>query len=338
MNTQPNRLRFGLVGAGGIAQDYARALDGCASASICAVADVRAEAGAALAEALRCPSFRSHEEMVHASNLDAVLVCTPPSTHADLCLYFLERDLHVLCEKPLCIDVRSAERVVEAAERSGKKFAMASKFRYVRDVVRAKSIVTSGILGEVVLLENAFTSRVDMSTRWNATPQISGGGVLVDNGTHSLDLVRYFLGPLAEVQAIEGKRTQGLPVEETVRVFARSVSGVLASIDLSWSINKNLDSYLSIYGSHGTVLVGWKESKYRQTSSPDWITFGSGYNKLQAMRDEVDNFVRAARGQEALLISPEDALASVEVVEAAYLALRQNQWTPVDSRTVQQPA
>jgi predicted dehydrogenase len=207
---------------------------------------------------------------------------------------------------------------------------MATKFRYVEDVIRAKSIVTSGILGEIVLFENAFTSRVDMSSRWNSNPAISGGGVLIDNGTHSVDLMRYFLGPLSDVQVVEGKRSQGLGVEETVHIFVRSTAGVMGAIDLSWSINKELDSFINIYGSHGTVSVGWKESKYRQSSSRDWVVFGKGYNKVEAFRNQIDNFSRAIAGEESLLVTAEDALASVEVVEAAYAALRENRWTTVN--------
>ena len=117
------------------------------------------------------------------------------------------------------------------------------------------------------------------------------------------------------MQVVEGKRVQGLSVEDTVRVFIKSKSGVMGNVDLSWSINKELDSYINIYGSNGTISVGWKESKYRQSSSRDWVVFGKGYNKVQAFRSQLDNFARSIRGEDLLLITAEDALASVQVIE-----------------------
>ena len=267
--------------------------------------------------------------MANGSKLDAVIICTPPAAHAEVCVYFLQRRIPVLCEKPLSIDGATAREIIETAKRSNVKFTMASKFRYVEDVVKAKAIVTAGLLGEIILFENAFTSRVDMSNRWNARPEVSGGGVLIDNGTHSVDLVRYFLGPVAEVQVVEGKRSQGLAVEDTVRIFVKSTTGVLGSIDLSWSINKEQETYINIYGSHGTLWVGWKESKYRQSGARDWVVFGKGYNKVQAFRSNIDNFVKAIRGEEALLITADEALASVEVIEAAYADLRRSHWVSV---------
>ena len=323
------KLKFAMVGAGGIAQSYAQAFEGCETAQLVAVADVRASASSALAERLGCRSYDSYEAMADCSQFEAVIVCTPPNTHRDICLFFSERRVHVLCEKPLSIDVESARMMLDAATRRGVYLTMASKFRYVEDVVRARSLVASGVIGEVILFENAFTSRVNMSSRWNSNPGISGGGVLMDNGTHSVDLMRYFLGPLAEVQVVEGKRSQGLKVEETVHIFVRSFGGVMGNIDLSWSINKEQENYLSIYGTEGTIKVGWKEAKYRKSSAQDWVVFGRGYDKVQAFRSQIVNFARAMMGEEPLLITPDDALASVEVVEAAYAALRQSQWTAV---------
>jgi predicted dehydrogenase len=328
------KVRFGLVGAGGIAQAYAQAFENCESGELAAVADIRPEAARALGERTGARSYDSYEKMADAEKLDAVIVCTPPASHPEICLHFIERKWNVLCEKPFCIDSKSARMMVEAARKSNVLLTMASKFRYAEDVVRAKSIILSGILGEIVLFENAFTARVDMSSRWNSDYRVSGGGVLIDNGTHSVDIMRYFLGPLAEVRAVEGKRNQGLPVEETVRLFVRSVGGVMGSIDLSWSIDKELESYINIYGSHGTVIVGWKQSKYRQSSSRDWVVFGNGYNKVQAFRSQIENFSKAIRREEMLRITAEDALASVEAIEAAYAELHQNHWTAVASEMV----
>jgi predicted dehydrogenase len=302
------------------------------------VADTRSDAARAMAETLNCESFESYQAMAEAVQPEAVVISTPPVTHPELCLFFLERGVHVLCEKPLAIDSTSAREMLAAADRNRVKLTMASKFRYVEDVVRARSILLSGILGDLVLYESSFTSHVDMSDRWNSDPTMSGGGVLIDNGTHSLDMFRYLVGPLTEIQVIEGKRSQGLPVEETVHIFVRSMQGVMGSIDLSWTIQKELDNYINIYGSHGTVSVGWKESKYRQAGSRDWVVFGHGYNKLEAFRSQVNNFLHGIRGEEPLLINSEDILASVEAIEAGYRALEQSQWTRLGSRKADTPA
>jgi predicted dehydrogenase len=323
------KMTFGLIGAGAIAQTWAQAIEKSSCASLEAVADHCEEAAAALAEGYGCPAYRSYQKMVGEKKLDAVVICTPPVTHPEISIFCLGEKKHVICEKPFSIRGEDAQHMCEAAEKAGALITMASKFRYVEDVVRAKSIVQSGILGDIVLFENVFASRIDMSGRWNANPQISGGGVLIDNGTHSLDIIRYYLGPIKDIEVVEGRRIQGLPVEETVLVFIHTESGVMGSIDLSWSINKEFPSYINIYGTYGSISVGWKESKYRQLSSPEWVVFGKGYGKVDAFVRQLENFCRAARGEEKLVITSEDAVASVKAVEAGYKALGKNKWTNV---------
>jgi predicted dehydrogenase len=331
-----NKLRYGIVGAGRIAQVYAQAFESCQTGEVVAVADVRPDVAYAFAERLAgCRGYDSYEAMADEALLDAVVISTPPVTHEEIAMRFLEGHVHVLCEKPLSISSASARRMLDAAEREGVWLTMASKFRYVEDVTRAKSLVASGVIGETILLENSFASHVDMSSRWNADPLVSGGGVLIDNGTHSVDLTRYFLGPLVDVQAVEARRSQGLEVEETVRLMVKSMSGVLCAIDLSWSLNKELDSYLSIYGSHGTIHVGWRQSRYHQTQGRDWVVFGAGYDKVQAFRSQIDNFSRAIKGEEPLRVTAADALASVEVIEAAYASLHQRRSMDVGGHQVQ---
>ena len=322
-------LRFGLIGAGRIAETYVQAFAGQERARIAAVADVRPEAAFALAGRLGCPAFASHKAMSLACPLDAVVVCTPPASHPDVALHFLRRRVHVLCEKPLSIDSHSARLMAHVARRTGAVLAMASKFRYVEDVVRARNLIAAGTIGDVVQAENSFTSRIDMSARWSSDPALSGGGVLIDNGTHSVDLLRCFLGPLVEVQVVEGPRSQGLAVEETVRLFVRNAAGALGSVDLSWSLGKEAASYLTLFGTEGVLHLGWRESLYRRTGDPAWVRFGTGYDKLQAFRAQIENFVGTILGEEELRITMDDALASVEVIEAGYRALHGSRWTAV---------
>ncbi len=219
--------------------------------------------------------------------------------------------------------------MIGAAEKNSVLFTMASKFRYCEDVIKAKGIVASGILGDVVQFENAFTAKVDMSKRWNSQREISGGGVLIDNGTHSVDIIRYMLGAVESVLVVDGGSTQNLSVDENVKMFAKTKDGITASVDLTWGINKELPYFISVYGTGGTLHIGWRESKYKLNSSPDWTVFGKGYDKTASFRGKIDNFARALRGKEELFIKPQDALASVQVIVAAYKSLNQNLWQRV---------
>ncbi|HTJ24765.1 MAG TPA: Gfo/Idh/MocA family oxidoreductase [Candidatus Limnocylindria bacterium] len=326
------RVGFAMIGTGAIARAYEAAFDRLDEARIVAVCDVRAEAAEEFGRRVGCRAFEAVEDLLAAGCFDAAVVCTPPASHEAITCLLLDAGKHVLCEKPLATNVASAHRMIDAAQRSGTRFTMASKFRYVEDVRRARALVGEGAIGELVFVENAFTSRVDMRARWNANAAISGGGVLIDNGTHAVDVLRYFLGCLRDVQIVEGRRLQNLPVEDTVRLFVHNEDGVMGSSDLSWSIDKELETYLRVYGSEGAILVGWKESKYRRRGEAAWRVLGNGYDKVQAFRDQLRNFCAAIAGDEELVITPRDALASVEVIQAAYAALECARWERIESR------
>lgn len=321
------KIRFAIVGAGGIAASYAHAFVDHMDAELVAVADVRLAAAEKTAAIVGCRAHDSADAIAEADDIDAVIVATPPLTHEAISTNLLEHGKNVLCEKPFTIGVDSANRMLSAARRAGRTITMASKFRYVSDVSRARSYIEDGLIGEVVLFENAFTSRVDMSNRWNGNAAISGGGVLIDNGAHSLDLTRYFLGPLVDVHAVEGRRLQPLPVEDTAQLFVRSAAGVMGTIDLSWSINKERESYIEIHGLNGTIRIGWKVSKYKLSSSSEWVIFGNGYDKVQAFRGNIGNFARHLRDGEKLVISACDAVANVAAIDAAYRSLNRADWT-----------
>lgn len=330
------KVKFAIIGAGTIAQSHAEAFAVSTIAEVVAVADVLPEPARRLAANLGAQAFGSYPELLAGCQFEAALVCTPPATHCPIVLDLVHAGKHVLCEKPLAIDAASARRMLHGAREAGVVLTMGSKFRYVEDVVQTKHFITTGLIGEVLSIENAFTSRIDMSKRWHADPAVSGGGVIVDNGTHSVDIVRFLGGPIVTIAASEAARIQRLAVEDTAHVVARTDQNVLAAIDLSWSLNKRSESYIRVCGSEGTISLDWMGSKYCSAHDGTWVRFGSGYNKIAALNAQLDNFCRAIKHQEPLLITPEDALASVETITAAYKSLRGHRWVTV--QTEEQPA
>lgn len=325
-------MRFAIVGTGAIAGAYETAFRELQNAEIAAVYDVRESSALEYASRAGARAYPSLRELIAEADIEAAVVCTPPATHEAVACELLNAGKHVLCEKPLAVTASAARRMIATAQKNGAILTMASKFRYAADVRRARELLFAGEIGDLVFAENAFTSFVDMRHRWNSDATVSGGGVLIDNGTHAVDILRYLLGNLRDIQVVEGRRMQGLAVEDTVRLFVRNDQGVMGSSDLSWSIDKSLETFLRIYGSAGTILVGWKESLFRRHRQAEWSVFGSGYNKIQAFRDQIENFCGAIRGTASLVVTPQDGLASVEVIQAAYAALEDARWERIGTR------
>jgi len=318
-----------LVGAGAIAGAYVQALAGVPGLALCAVVDPRPDA--ATGPFAKLPAFRDLAAFERTGpHADAALVLAPPVHHEPLTTALLARGLHVLCEKPLATDVAGAQAMLAAARTAGRRLMMGSKFRYTPDVARARELLDAGSLGDVVMYENVFCSPVDMTTRWNAVPAISGGGVLIDNGCHSVDLARFLLGPIARVQAQFGRRAQALDVEDTARILFTSASGALGSIDLSWSVHKETDAYVRIHGTRGTLEVGWRSSRWKTTGG-EWQRFGDGYDKVAAFRGQLQDFAACVRGERRPVIADDDALASVVVVDCAYRSAAAERWVAVPS-------
>jgi predicted dehydrogenase len=235
----------------------------------------------------------------------------------------------VLCEKPLAPTIAAARVMLATARGAGRVLMMGSKFRYTPDVAAAKDLLLlHRCCGDVVMYENVFCSHVDMTRRWNAHATTSGGGVLIDNGCHSVDLARYLLGPIAKVQAQFGRRAQAVDVEDTARILFTSKSEALGSIDLSWSVHKETDAYVRIHGTGGTLEIGWKGSRWK-SSGGAWRQFGQGYDKIAAFQNQLRNFAGAVRGEDLPVIGDADALASVVVVDCAYRSAAEERWIAV---------
>lgn len=320
MTVARSPMRFAVVGTGRIAGDYLNALERVPSLELVAVADRRGELAASVAERWSVPAFEGLGSMLDAVDVDAVLVAVPPDQHEAVTVEALCHGAHVLCEKPFALDVGSARRMFAAAADARRVLTMSAKFRHVPDVIEAKARLDAGAIGTPLFVRQSFLGVVPMKDRWNAARAKSGGGVWIDNGTHSVDLLRYLFGPISRVRALASASIQELDVEDSIRVGLDFGSKLSATVDLSWSVPATEPSYLECFGTAGSLHLGWSESLLRLDGSRQ-RRIGSGYEKLGALGRQLEHFAAATLGREPLAMSAKDVLASVAVVESGYASL-----------------
>lgn len=323
-------LRIGIIGAGNIGKAYAMAIASRPSVRVSAVCDIDGAESQALASTTGVPGFDSHQSLAESATCDAVIVATPPVTHASVVIDCLDRGLDVLCEKPFTLDLESAKRMFDVAAKNARLLAMASKFRYVSDIAQARDLIRSGLIGAPTVIDVMFASRVDMSDRWNTVAAISGGGVLIDNGTHAVDIVRYLVGPIRRVSAMRGPSELSDVVEDTAIMLAETGCDAIASIQVSWAIAPNNESFVVMHGTEGSIEIGWSRSMHRGADGGEWVPFGHGYSKMEALGSNVENFAAASRGREPMRISTAEVLASVAVIEGAYRGINSGQWIEIE--------
>lgn len=324
--------RVGIVGVGNIGTAYAMAIGSSSVVQLTAVCDPDAEQRNAVAATTGAEAFSSHHDLARSGLCDAVIVCTPPSTHPQVVRDCLEAGLDVLCEKPFAIEATDAAAMFRTAEQTDRLLAMASKFRYVPDVAKAAGLIRSGAIGEPTLIDVTFASAVDMSNRWNSVRSVSGGGVLIDNGTHAVDVVRYLVGPISRVSAVQGRTASSDDVEDTAILLAETQCETIATIHVSWAMPTHKRSFVVVNGTEGALKIGWTESVQRSGDTGDWTHFGPGYSKMDALRANVENFVSASVGVDEMRIMKDDVMASVAVIDAAYEAIRTGQWVKVSEQ------
>jgi predicted dehydrogenase len=311
-----------LIGCGRAGHCYATVLAGHPEMKLSAVIDVNPEAAHAFSNSFNCVSYASVDEFLDSGHFtDCAVVCTPPSAHTDTTCKLLKNRINVLCESPLALSSDEARKMFEIARTSGVTLMMGSKFRFVADIIQAKGLIQAGILGHILEFEGDFREIVDMNSRWNVQPEISGGGVLIDSGSLVIDAVRYLFGTIQAIRVEEGRRVQSKDVEDTVRIELSTDDSILGTLHLSWSLKSSGDDYFRIYGTQGNMCIGWKRSIYRPNGAADWINFGEGYSTQKSVKLQMAHFIDVVSGEEAPEITAEESIEAVRVIEYGYQSL-----------------
>jgi len=248
-------MKVGLIGAGLQGKRRAQALKQCGD-QVSIVAAAHLERAQLLASELGCEATANWGDVVAKHGIEAVIICTPPNLHLPMCTAVLKQGKHVLCEKPLARNPGEAEEIVKVAQASGLKLKCGFNLRHHPGIQQARSWFDRGFIGEpsFVRCRYGIGGRQGYDKEWRADVNISGGGQLMDQGMHTLDLARWFLGDFSEAFGLLQNSFWGMPVEDNAFCLLRTEKGQVASIHVSWTQWKNLFSF-EIFGKDGYILV-----------------------------------------------------------------------------------
>lgn len=317
--------RLGIAGAGRIASAHESAARHLPGVRITALADPNLAAAQSLSAGTGAAVFDSALSEEFAELCDLAIVSAPPAHHAEIATHLLEHGVHVMVEKPFALSVRQGIEMAEVARRTGAVLTMASKYRFVDDVLAAHEMLRRGDIGQVESLHVTFTGVLDTTGTWRDRPAIGGGGVIADNGAHVAELVRFLAGEISEVEA----RADGSPGELHVEMEADlhfRAGEVRAGATLSWRRQVHAP-YVVVVGTAGTLRLGWAGSE--AVLGDEMHLFGSGYDKERAFGANLEDVVAAVHGERAPRVSVDDAIASVAVVESLYRSMESRLWEPV---------
>jgi len=335
----PSPIRLAIIGSGAIAKVHAAAIALIPGARLAAVCSRNRAGAEALAEKFGARVFDSPSQLVEWNGIDAVLVATPSGAHEAAVLPALRAGRHVLCEKPLEISTERIQRMIAAAGQAGAILAGFFPMRCGAGAEIIRSAMDAGRFGRLTFL----SARVKWwrnpeyygESSWKGTRALDGGGALMNQGIHAVDLLQWIGGQPREIMAFASTLAHpGIEVEDTIAATLRFENGALGTIEAATSCHPGLDLSLEVSGDGGTAILVSDRIDYwhfreelpgdvaiRKGESGGEIGSGAsdpGAITCEGHRRQIADFCRAIRGESANVISAREAGVSVAIVEAAY--------------------
>jgi predicted dehydrogenase len=250
--------RFGIVGTGIIAAMHAAAIARIPGARLMAVTDVNAAAATACAARFGCAAEPDLDALLARDDVDVVCVCVPSGLHAQIGVRAAQAGKHLAVEKPIDVSLAAADRLIAAARTAGVALTVISQHRFDPGLIELRAMIGDGTLGRLVLGEIATkwyrTQAYYDSAGWRGTWAMDGGSLL-NQGVHYVDLLRWCLGPVAEVTAMCTTAAHQMEAEDTALALVRFASGAVGTIMSTTAAYPGFPQRLEVTGIHGTVIV-----------------------------------------------------------------------------------
>lgn len=250
----------GIAGAGTIGAVHAGALDELQGARLVAVAEAREVTGRELAEAHGAEWHAELGEMLSRSDVDVVMICTPSGLHPDQAVAAARTGKHVITEKPMATTLDGADRMIHACRAAGVTLTVIFQYRFNRDALRLKRAVEAGLFGRPVL-GNAFVhwhrtqEYYEERGGWRGTWALDGGGALMNQSIHAVDLLQWILGPVESICGYAETLAHDIEAEDTASAALRFASGALGTIQGTTSAHRDSPLRIEIRGTEGGATL-----------------------------------------------------------------------------------
>ncbi len=329
-------VRVGLVGSGFVSEIHAQALSGVKGATLLAAASPTKSHIEAFAARHRIPHyFTDYRQMLELRELDLIVLGLPNDLHCQVVLDAASAGKHIVCEKPLCLNLREADRMIDACKDANVKLMYAEELCFAPKYVRLKQLIKEGALGEIYLVKQS-EKHDGPHTPWFWDVNRSGGGVTMDMGCHAFEFFRWLLGKPNVVdiyadmkQVAHGGRTEGDDNSLLVVTFENGATGIAEE---SWAKKGGMDDCAELHGTDGVAYAdllrgnsiltysdtgyGYAVEKASSTRGWSFTIYEEVWN--YGFPQEMQHFVDCVREDNEPLETGEDGRAVLEMVFAAY--------------------
>jgi UDP-N-acetyl-2-amino-2-deoxyglucuronate dehydrogenase len=330
-------LRYGVIGAGVVAPLHLQAIAALDDVELVGICAVDFELAEARAREAGCPAFADHRELL-ALAPDVVVICTPHPSHPALTIAALEAGAHVLVEKPLAVEAREADEMIEAADRAGRLLGVCFQQRFRPVIVAAHKLIEAGRIGELVrasIVDPLYRpNRYYATADWRGTWKGEGGGVLMNQAPHTLDLLCHLAGPPATVWGVSRRRSQPMEAEDTATALLEYAGGALGTVAVSTT--EPGVQRIELVGDRGRLEIVGESLVYERFEPPlsehlrtatemfDQPTIVSEHVELPAGRGDHlevhEDFAAAIRTGAVPRVPAREALWSLELANAIVLS------------------
>jgi UDP-N-acetyl-2-amino-2-deoxyglucuronate dehydrogenase len=333
-------MKIGIVGGGNISDTHARAAQAIAGVEVVAFYGNNRERTAKLAERFGAAVYDDYDRFLAHRPMDMVAIGSPSGVHAEQGIAAVRRGLHVLVEKPIDVTTERADALIEAADRAGVKLGIFFQDRLHPAIVEIKKMVDSGALGKPVLISGRVKwhrpPEYYSSSRWRGTLALDGGGALINQAIHTVDLLLWMFGPVGRVYGRTARRVHRMEAEDTAVAVLEFANGALGSIEATTSVFPGYPRRLEVTGSEGTLILEHDRLVAVDLKMPPpQLTAVQGHDTTQsavtavvadatAHQRVLEDFIRAIKTNSTPACDGREGRRSVELVQAIYASARSN--------------